>query len=55
MGDPELPGDDTGPYAVVGHLHYLMSDVVGQRSAVYENPSELVHSALTQRGRHYIK
>lgn len=52
MGDPELSGDDARPDPVVGHLHDLVSDVVGQRSAVDENPSELVYSALTQRGRH---
>lgn len=55
VGDPELSGDDTRPNAVVGHLHDFMSDMIGQRSAVYENPSELVHSALTQRGRNYIE
>lgn len=52
--DPELPADDARPDAVVGHLHDLVSDVVGQRSAVYENSSELVHAALTQRGRHCV-
>lgn len=52
VGDPELPGDDTRPDAVVGHLHDFMSDVVRQRSAIDENSSELVHTALTQRGRH---
>lgn len=52
--DPELSWDDTRPDAVMGHLHDFMSDVVGQRSAIYENSSELVHSALTQRGRHCI-
>lgn len=52
MGDPELSGDDTRPDTVMGHLHDFMSDVVGQRSAIYENSSELVHSALTQRSRH---
>lgn len=54
VGDPELSGDDTRPDAVVGHLHDFMSDVVGQRSAINENSSELVHTALTQRGRHYV-
>lgn len=52
VGDPELSGDDARPDSVVGHLHNLVPDVVGQRSAVYENSSELVDSALTQRGRH---
>lgn len=54
MGDPELSGDDARPDAVVGHLHDFMTDVVGQRSAIYENSSELVHSALTQRSRNYL-
>lgn len=53
MRDPELSGDDAWPDAVVGHLHDLVSDVVGQRSAIYENSSELVHSALAQRSRNY--
>lgn len=54
VGDPELSGDDTRPDAVVGHLHDFMSDVVGQRSAIYKNSSELVHSALAQRSRNYL-
>lgn len=29
MGDTQLAGDDTGPDAVVGHLHDLVADVVG--------------------------
>ncbi|KAF3848110.1 hypothetical protein F7725_021138 [Dissostichus mawsoni] len=52
--DAQLPGDYARPDSVVRHLHDLMSDVVGQRSAVYKNSSELVHTALTQRGRHYM-
>lgn len=47
MGHPELAGDDTGSNAMVGHLHYLMSDVVGKRPAVDEHTAELVHSALS--------
>lgn len=54
MGDPELPGDDTRPDAVVSHLNNFVTDVIGQRSAVYENSPELVHSALTQRSRNYF-
>lgn len=51
VGDPELSRDDARPDAVVGHLHDFVSDVVGQRSSIDENSSELVHSALTQRCR----
>lgn len=29
VGHSELARDDTGPYAMVGHLHYLVSDMVG--------------------------
>lgn len=29
VGDPELPGDDTRPDAVVRHLHNFVTDVVG--------------------------
>lgn len=54
MGNPELSGDDARPDAVMGHLHDFMTDVIGQRSAIYENSSELVHSALAQRSRNYI-
>lgn len=50
MGDPQLPGDHAGPDPVMGHLHDFMTDVVGQRSAVDEHSSELVHPALAQRG-----
>lgn len=46
MGDSELAGDDTGSNAVVGHLHDLVADVVGQGSAVDKHPTELVHPAL---------
>lgn len=52
--DPQLSGDDARPDAVVGHLYDLVPDVVGQRSAIDENSSELVHAALAQRSRHYI-
>lgn len=55
VGDTELSGDDTRPDSMVGHLYDLMADVVGQRSAIYENSSELVDSALTQRCRHWIE
>lgn len=50
MGDPQLSGNHAGPYPVMSHLHDFMTDVVGQRSAVDKNPTELVHPALTQRG-----
>lgn len=52
MRDPQLSGDDAGPDTVVGHLHYLVSDVVGQRAAVNEDPSKLVDPALAQRSGH---
>lgn len=29
VGHSQLAGDDTGPYAMVGHLHYLVPDMVG--------------------------
>ena len=55
VGDAELPRDDAGPDAVVGHLHDFMTNVVGQRSAVYENSPQLVDSALTQRSGHWMQ
>lgn len=38
----------------MGHLHYLVSDVVRQRPPVDEDPTKLVHSALAQRGGHCV-
>lgn len=55
VGDAELSGNDARPDPVVGHLHDLVADVVGQRSAVDEDSSELVDSALTQRGGHCVQ
>lgn len=55
MGNPELSGNDARPDPVVGHLHNFVSDMVRQRSAVDENSSELVDSALTQRGGHCVQ
>lgn len=52
MRDPQLAGDDAGPDPVMGHLHDLVSDVVGQRPAVNEDPSELVDPSLAQRSGH---
>lgn len=52
VGDPQLSGDDAGSDPVVGHLHYLVSYVVGQRPAVNEDPSELVDPSLAQRSGH---
>lgn len=50
--DPQLSGDDAGPDPVVSHLHYLVSDVIGQRPAVNEHPAELVDPSLSQRSGH---
>lgn len=52
MGDTQLPGDDARTDPVVGHLYYLVSDVVGQRTAVDEDSSELVDPSLAQRSGH---
>lgn len=53
MGDTELTGDDAGSDAMVGHFHYLVTDVVRQRSPVDEDPTELIDPALTKRGGHW--
>lgn len=50
VGDPQLPGDDAGPDPVVGHLHYLVSDVIWQGPPVDEHAAKLVHPTLAQRG-----
>ena len=52
VGDPQLSGDDAGPDPMVGHLHYLVSDVIGQRAAVYEHPPKLIDPSLSQRSGH---
>lgn len=46
VGYTQLARDDTGPYPMMGHLHYLVSDVVGERPAIDKNSPELVDSAL---------
>lgn len=38
VGDTKLARNDAGPDPVVGHLDYLVSDMVRQRSAVNEDP-----------------
>lgn len=52
MGHAQLARDDTGPDAVVGHLHDLVADVVGQRPAVDKNAAELVDAALAEGSGH---
>lgn len=47
VGHAQLTGDDARPDAVVCHLHDFMADVVGERSAVYEDTTELVHPSLS--------
>lgn len=47
VGHAQLTGDDARPDAVVRHLHNFMSDVVGERSAVYEDATELVDPTLS--------
>lgn len=53
MGHAKLARNDAWPNAVVGHLHDLVADVVGQRPAVDKHSSELVDSALAERGGHW--
>lgn len=52
MRDSELSRDYTRSDAVVGHLHYLVSDVIGQGPPVDEHTAELVDPTLAQRGGH---
>lgn len=52
MGNTELTGDDAGPDAMVGHFHYLVTDVVRQGSTVDEDPTKLIDPALAKRGGH---
>lgn len=49
VGHPQLTGDDARPDAVMSHLHDFVADVVGQGSAVDEDPAELVDPTLSQR------
>ena len=53
VGHTQLAGDDTGPNAMVGHLHYLVADVVRQGSPIDEDPTKLIDPALAQRGGHW--
>lgn len=53
MGHAQLAGDDAGPDAVVGHLHDLVADMVGQRPAVDKYAAELIDSALAKGGGHW--
>lgn len=52
MRDSQLSRDYTRSDAVVGHLHYLVSDVIGQGPPVDEHAAELVDPTLAQRGGH---
>lgn len=53
MGHAKLARNDARSNAVVGHLHDLVADVVGQRPAVDKYSSELVDSALAKGGGHW--
>lgn len=53
MGHAQLAGDDAGPDPVVGHLHDLVADMVGQRPAVDKHTAQLVDSALAEGGGHW--
>lgn len=53
MGDTQLAGDDTGPDAMVGHLYYLVTDVVRKGSPVDEDPTKLIDPALAKWGGHW--
>ncbi len=48
----QLSRDYAGSDAVVGHLHYLVSDVIWQGPPVDEHTAKLVHPTLAQRGGH---
>jgi len=46
MTDPQLPADHTGANTGGGHLDDLEPDMVGEGTAVDENSTQLVHTAL---------
>jgi len=46
----QLSRDHAGSDAVVGHLHYLVSDVIWQGPPVDEHTAKLVHPTLAQGG-----
>lgn len=48
VGNSQLSRDYAGPDAVVGHLYYLVADMIWQRPSIDENSTELVHPALSQ-------
>lgn len=43
----QLPGDDAWPHPGSGELDDLQPYVIGQRTSVYENTAELVHTPLS--------
>ena len=45
----QLSRDYTGSDSMVGHLYYLVSDVIGQWPPVDEHSAELVDATLAQR------
>lgn len=53
VGHAQLAGDDARTDTVMGHLNDFMSNMVGERSAVYEDPTELVNPTLSQRSGHW--
>lgn len=52
MRDSQLSRDYARSDAVVGHLHYLVADVIGQGPPVDEHAAELVDPTLAQRSGH---
>ena len=46
MTDSQLSADHTRPHARRGHLHDLESDVIGKRSAIDEDSSQLIHFSV---------
>ena len=47
VGHSQLARDDTRSDSVMGHLHDFMADMVGKRSAVYKDATELVDPTLS--------
>lgn len=46
VADPELAGDVTRTYALMGQLHYPLPHHVRQGPPVYKHPTQLIHPSM---------
>lgn len=46
MADPELAGDITWTYTLMGQLHYPLPHHIRQGPPVYKHPTQLIHPSM---------